>query len=326
MTIDRLLPESWPPETLAAMERWRQGHLIKMDRGAWIVPAWVDDPVTGEPSAGGAVGEARARSAPLSDTGYAAVVSQTCDIAGGPARRHPLVQVCPVRDISSFPPEKIQQVKDRLVSEYVWLSKPPVEGAQWAVDLRAMVSVSKGLLAAVEPIEGFASIEDELILGQRLASKLARPAVHDALAGPVFDALRKFIAKAKKSQVWCDDVEQLRLEVVEGLRCIEAGAAARLDGSQVRARREEAAAGRVEVPQEGVEGRWHHLGINPLRYRRQLLGEAVPRHDSDRGSHVGTGPVRLNIRCLVCRHGFAPDPDGHGCPPMLIVEDPRSIR
>ncbi|MFT4042353.1 MAG: hypothetical protein QM673_04245 [Gordonia sp. (in: high G+C Gram-positive bacteria)] len=216
MTIDRLLPEPWPPETLAALERWRQGHLIKMDRGAWFVPAWVDDPVTGEPSVGGAVGEVRARSAPLSDIGYTAVVSQTCDIAGGPALRHPLVQVCPVRDISEFPREKIQQVKDYQVSEYVWLSKPPVEGALWAVDLRATVSVSKGLLAAVEPIEGFASIEDELILGQRLASKLARPAVHDALAGPVFDALRKFIAKAKKSKVWCDDVEQLRLEVVEG--------------------------------------------------------------------------------------------------------------
>lgn len=216
MTIDRLLPESWPPETLAALERWRQGHLVKMDRGAWIVPAGVDDPVTGEPSAGGVVGEVRARSAPLSDTGYAAVVSQTCDIAGAPALRHPLVQVCPVRDVSEFPPDKIQQIKDRLVSEYVWLSKPPVEGAQWAVDLRATVSVSKGLLTAVEPVEGFASIEDELILGQRLASKLARPAVHDALAGPVFDALRKFISKAKKSQVWCDDVEQLRLEVVEG--------------------------------------------------------------------------------------------------------------
>ncbi|MDE8649490.1 hypothetical protein PXH69_31435 [Rhodococcus qingshengii] len=216
MTIDRLLPESWPPDTLTALERWRQGHLLKMDRGAWIVPGWVEDPVTGEPSAGGRVGEVRARSAPLSDTGYAAVVSQTCDIAGGPALRHPLVQVCPVRDISGFQSQQIQQIKDRLVSEYVLLTKPPVDGALWAVDLRAMVSVSKGLLTAVEPVEGFASIEDELILGQRLASKLARPAVHDALAGPVFDALRKFISKAKKSQVWCDDIEQLRLEVVEG--------------------------------------------------------------------------------------------------------------
>jgi hypothetical protein len=162
------------------------------------------------------MGEVRARSAPLSDTGYAVVVSQTCDIAGGPALRHPLVQVCPVRDISDFPPEKIQQIKHRQVSEYVWLSQPPVDGASWAVDLRAMIPVSKGLLAASEPVEGFATVEEELILGQRLASKLSRPAVHDALAGPVFDALRKLLSKAKKSQDWCDEVEQLRLEVVEG--------------------------------------------------------------------------------------------------------------
>lgn len=216
MTIDRLLPEPWDPDTLAALERWRQGHLLSMDRGTWIVPAWVDDPVTGELSDGGPIGGVRARSAPLSDTGYAAVVSQTCDIAGGPARRHPLVQVCPVRDISQFGTEKIQQIKDLQVSDYVWLSQPPVDGASWAVDLRAMVPVSKGLLAAMEPVEGFATIEDEVILGQRLASKLSRPAVHDVLAGPVFDALRRFLSKSKKSLDWCDAVEQLRLEVVEG--------------------------------------------------------------------------------------------------------------
>ncbi|CDQ46372.1 hypothetical protein [Mycolicibacterium neoaurum] len=216
MSIDRLLPESWPSETLTALERWRQGHLLPIDRGAWIVPAWVDDSVTGEPSAHGATGEVRARSAALSDTGFAAVVSQTCDIAGGPGRRHPLVQTCPVRDISVFPPDKIEQIKNLEITDYVWLSEPPVAGAAWAVDLRATVPVSKGLLAVQEPIIGFASIEHELILGQRLASKLARPAVHDALAGPVFEALRKLISKAKKSHDWCDEVEQLRLEVVEG--------------------------------------------------------------------------------------------------------------
>jgi hypothetical protein len=216
LTVDRLLPDPWDPDTLAALERWRQGHLLAMDRGAWIVPAGVDDPVTGERPAGGTAGAVRARSAPLSDTGYAAVVSQTCDIAGGPALRHPLVQVCPVRDISGFPPEKIQQIMDHQVSEYVWLSQPPTDGATWAVDLRAMIPVSKGLLAVSEPVQGFATIEDELILGQRLSSKLSRPAVHDVLAGPVFDALRKLLSKAKRSQAWCDDVEQLRLEVVEG--------------------------------------------------------------------------------------------------------------
>jgi hypothetical protein len=216
LTIDRLLPDRWDPDTLASLERWRQGHLLKMDRGAWIVADWVDDPVTGEPSTGGPVGSVRARSAPLSDTGYSAVVSQTCDIAGGPGLRHPVVQVCPVRDISGFPPDKIDQIKDLQVSEYVWLSHAPVDGAMWAVDLRAMVPVSKGLLAATEPVEGFATVEDEVVLGQRIASKLSRPAVHDTLAGTVFGALRKLLSNCKKSQIWCDDVEQLRLEVVEG--------------------------------------------------------------------------------------------------------------
>lgn len=216
MTIDRLLPEQWDPNTLAALEHWRQGHLLKMDRGAWIVPAWVDDPVTGERSAEATAGEVRARSAPVSDTGYAAVVSQTCDIAGAPGRRHPLVQVCPARDISGFPLDKIQQIKDHQVPEYVWLTQPPVVGASWAVDLRAMIPISKGLLAVSEPVVGFATIEDELILGHRLASKLSRPAIHDALAGPVVSALRRCISQAKKTETWCDGVEQLRLEVVEG--------------------------------------------------------------------------------------------------------------
>lgn len=200
MTIDRLLPEQWDPDTLVSLERWRQGHLLKMDRGTWIVPAWQDDPVTGERSAGAAVGGVRARSAPLSDTGYSVVVSQTCDIAGGPAKRHPLVNVCPVRDVSAFPTDKIQQIKDHQVTEYVWLTQPPAVGAVWAVDLRAIVPVSKGLLAAHDPVEGFATIEEELILGQRLASKLSRPAVHDPLAGPVFESLRRLLSKRKKSQ------------------------------------------------------------------------------------------------------------------------------
>lgn len=96
----------------------------------------------------------RARSAPLSDSGYAAVVSQTCDIAGGPGMRHPLVQACPVRDISVFSTEKVQQIKDHQLSDYVWLSEPPVPGAVWAVDLRTIVPVSKGLLAAQESGRG----------------------------------------------------------------------------------------------------------------------------------------------------------------------------
>lgn len=215
MTVDDLVSEPWTPEVLAALDRWRQGHLLAVEKGVWLGPAGADDPVTGDTTPGN-TGELRARSDTFGDTGYMAVVSQTCDIAGSPGRRHPFVQACPVRDISVFSTQQIQQIKDRHVPEYVWLSQPPEEGAVWAVDLRVTVPVSKGVLVTAHPAEGFATAEDELLLGHRLASKLTRPAVHDALAGEVFASLRNCLSRSKRTQSWCDDIEQLRLEILEG--------------------------------------------------------------------------------------------------------------
>lgn len=217
MTVDDLLPESWTPEVLDALGLWRQGHLLPIEKGVWLAPAGIDDQVTGD-SAPGTQGALRARSDDFGDTGYMAVVSQTCDIADGPGRKHPFVQACPVRDISGFRWQLIQQIKDRHVNDYVWLSQPPVDGAVWAADLRVTVPVSKGVLLTVSPVQGFADDEDELQLGHRLGGKLMRPAIHDALAGPVFAALRNCLSRSKKSQTWtwCDEVEQLRLEILEG--------------------------------------------------------------------------------------------------------------
>jgi hypothetical protein len=215
LTLDDLLPEPWTPELLAALDRWRQGHLLAVEKGVWLGPAGGGDPVTGDSLAGN-VGEVRARSDSFGDTGYMAVISQTCDIAGAPALRHPFVQACPVRDIAAFPSEKIQQIKDRHVHDYVSLTQPPLAGVEWAVDLRVTVPVSKGVLAAADPVDGFATSEDEILLGHRVASKFARPAVHDVLAGAVFDSLRNCLSRNKKSQTWCDNIEQLRLEILEG--------------------------------------------------------------------------------------------------------------
>ncbi len=157
--------------------------------------------------------------AELSDTGYLAVVSQTCDIAAtGPGARHPFIQVCPVRDIgAAFPSEKIEQIRAGEIVEYVYLTKPPETGKEWAIDLRVSVPLSKGALIANQPIEGFASEDDELNLGARIAAKYERPALHDYLSKNFIDALNEFISGAKKSQDWCDDIEQLRL-AVEGPR------------------------------------------------------------------------------------------------------------
>ncbi|WP_147378061.1 hypothetical protein [Mycobacteroides abscessus] len=165
----------------------------------------------------GNVGELHARSVAFGDTGYSAIVSQTCDISGAPGLRHPFVQVCPVRDVSAFPQQRIEQIRNLQSPEYFWLTNPPEAGAQWAVDLRVSVPVSKGVLVTVDPIEGFTSPEGGLQLGQRIASKLARPAIHDALAGEVFTSLRSFLSRSKKTQNWCDDIEQLRLEITDGI-------------------------------------------------------------------------------------------------------------
>ncbi len=76
----------------------------------------------------GKVGDLRGRSDAFGDTGYMAVISQTCDIAvAGPGKRHPFVQACPVRDIAGFPTTKIQQIKIAAVVDYVCLSQPPSE-------------------------------------------------------------------------------------------------------------------------------------------------------------------------------------------------------
>ena len=55
----------------------------------------------------GLVGAAAA----VGDTGYFAVISQTCDIAAtGPGKRHPFVQICPVRDVGIAFAGKIKQI------------------------------------------------------------------------------------------------------------------------------------------------------------------------------------------------------------------------
>lgn len=203
MTLDALLQSAWTADEVASLDAWRQGHLVKGSLGAWLV---ADD---------GQSDEFEAASVPISDTGYFAVVSQTCDVGGlAPGDRHPLVQICPVRDVSVFGETKVEQIQNGDVVEYVWLTKPPVAGAQWAVDLRATFPLSKRALTVAAPVTGFASYEDEIGLGARLALKTARPALHDYLTDTVVRGLNDLLGKAKKSKRWVDDVEQFRFEVI----------------------------------------------------------------------------------------------------------------
>lgn len=218
MTIDNLLPGSWPDDAVTALDQWRQGHLIRGDLGTWLAAGGSVDPVTGDDFSDQVDGLVAAV-AEVGDIGYLAVTSQTCDIAAsGPGSRHPFVQVCPVRDVgAAFSKEKVQQIRAGKLVEYVYLTRPPEPGRDWAVDLRVSMPLSKGALIASQPIEGFATEDDELALGARVAAKFERPALHDYLSKDLIDDLMTFLAKAKKTQDWCDDIEQLRL-TVEGPR------------------------------------------------------------------------------------------------------------
>lgn len=219
MTIDDLVPELWPDSAVAALDLWRQGHLIRCDKVAWLAPAGSVDPLTGDDYSEYPVGLIAAK-ATIGDTGYFAVVSQTCDVAAsGPGKRHPFIQVSPVRNIgAAFPADKVRQAREGELVEYVYLTSPPEPGKDWAIDLRISVPLSKGALVTAQPIQCFASEEDELDLAARIAAKYERPALHDYLSKDLIDGLRGVISKARKgSEDWCEDVEQLRLEI-EGNR------------------------------------------------------------------------------------------------------------
>jgi len=217
LTIDDLVPDSWPEDAVTALDQWRQGHLMRGDVGAWLAAGGGPDPVTGHDFSD-QVDELVAAAAEVGDSGYLAVVSQTCDIAAtGPGRRHPFVQVCPIRDVGVFSPDKVKQIRAGEIVEYVFLTRPPEPGRDWAVDLRVSMPLSKGALVARQPIEGFASEEDELVLAARVGAKFERPALHDYLSKDLINDLDTFLTRARKTEDWCDEVEQLRLHV-EGSR------------------------------------------------------------------------------------------------------------
>jgi hypothetical protein len=219
LTIDDLLPDAWPDDVVAALDSWRLGHLVRCDTVTWLAAAGGADPVTGGDFSDHGDGLVGATAA-MGDTGYFAVVSQTCDIAAtGPGKRHPFVQICPVRDVgAAFDREKVRLIRAGEITEYTYLTNPPEPAKEWAIDLRMSVPLSKGALIACSPVEGFANEDDEIDLAARIAAKSERPALHDYLSKDLVDALNTFISKARKMpEDWCEDVEQLRLEV-EGNR------------------------------------------------------------------------------------------------------------
>lgn len=156
----------------------------------------------------------------MSDTGWAIVTSQTCDIqATGPGERHTHVQVSPVVQLGGqMSAERLKVAKAGMVLELVHLPQFEEDG-EWFADLRISLPVSKGVLVGRTPRRAFATTGMANEFSERVAAKIRRPALHDAVDDPLRRTLRETIRQAVDSHKdWPDEVEQFRIQVTVGDR------------------------------------------------------------------------------------------------------------
>lgn len=227
MNVDAVLGTRSTSE-LSALDRWRQGHLIQAAKTPWVSVR--SCPVPSE--SGDVVGNSEGLSASeasntelriMVDPGasgavpYVVIISQTCDVVGtGPGARHPFVQVCPIRDVSDWTADRLEQLRRGKLNGYVYLTAPPQADAQWAIDLRMSWPLAKEVLIQRAPIEGFATFEDEREIGVQVALKYQRPALPDVLSKTLPDEIRASVKAGLKQSDWADEILQIRLQVMSG--------------------------------------------------------------------------------------------------------------
>jgi hypothetical protein len=97
----------------------------------------------------------------------------------------------------------------------VMLTNSP-DGEEWAADLRISLPVSKAVLVNQQPIEAFRNSLKAYEFSERIAAKIRRPAVHDA----VVELARNIDALIKRQRSggaqWVDRVEQIRARARSG--------------------------------------------------------------------------------------------------------------
>lgn len=209
--IDELIPASWADGVVAALDQWRQGDLLLGAPMFWAAPAGRDAILDIE----GAGIDWAALDAGSADGGWVMITSQTCDIAGtGPGARQPFVDVSPVYRLpTDYNPQALDAIRTHQVTYLKELTRPPAVGTH-VVDLRLSLPVSKALLVAVEPIEAWASEYDRLVLAEHIATRVRRPALHDALSSELTHSLGTYISGTHKNKPeWWQHVEQLRLRI-----------------------------------------------------------------------------------------------------------------
>lgn len=227
------VPAPTPPKSVQAMNTgtvarfvgklatWRQGDLIGRPEDtdaalplSWVMPADAQDPVTGQRNGTGVV-------APYFHPGSFArfvVVSQTCDVSGADTgRSQPFFLAAPLA--SNIDLDAAYAAVSKGTSPYLLASTytdPAEPSLKWAVDLRFIAPMSKGVLLRAQS-GGPAFTTDGLMrLAASLAQKFGRPAVDDALVLTLPAALdAHVVAKGADDAVFAS-TDEVRLQVTGG--------------------------------------------------------------------------------------------------------------
>ena len=214
------LQEEWPSGVLAAIDPFKQGHLIERPPifyGADLKEAiWSPGRILAgeleELELGVELIEVEETARPP----YGIITSQSCEIVEErPKPLQPWVQVAPV-----YPCETDSPLLDR--DFIARLDPPELDEGCWVADLRLEMPLEKSMLVGRTPIESFGEDQDYEDFGNMLGSRRGRPALHEVIHDVFGEALSDLKTEDKPHRKtvrrFRDQIYMLKLGIEEGSR------------------------------------------------------------------------------------------------------------
>lgn len=208
--VSPVASRSWSVDEASALDRWRQGHVLQGVPAVSIghphaAPVWSTS------QRAESAGIPLLVESPVSDR-RALVVSQGCDLV---KITFPWATVVPVYNASTtVPASQAGQIRTGQMWHLVHLTAGWAADGLWVADLRLEMPIDKTVLvAAGEPIEGFADETGYARLAERLAAARQRPAVPQPCIDHIVRPLQALMAQRREQGVDpLDGVREVRLQ------------------------------------------------------------------------------------------------------------------
>jgi hypothetical protein len=207
--IDDALPAIWPAEVTAAAQKFKQGDLVERPPFFYYrtdaFPVWKAR-VEGDGGEGLVEIDDRRPH-------FGLITTQTCALYEDTDRpRQPWLSVAPAYDYTpQLKPGQDKQIKRGRVRHLVHLTSRRLPDGLWVADLRIEVPIEKGWLVGREPLDGFESVRDRLVLAERLASRRQRHALSAPLIKQMTAPLRNWLEDEGRAAE--EETDSLRLRV-----------------------------------------------------------------------------------------------------------------